>query len=156
MLVQDIFEWNNTRDNLEFKGDLEYEMILEEVDEFVWSLPKALKEKFGELEQEEIDSKMEEMIEFLESTDGKAEVMTHRLDALADVVFVAIGAMCKLTKDPSLVEDVFHTVLAANNLKSETKDENGKITKPEGFVGPESMIKKIALEVLANGEKETL
>jgi len=156
MLVQEIFEWNEDRDNLEFNGHLEYEMMLEEVDEFVWALPKALKEKFGELTQEETDEKMPELIEFLESKEGRADVMAHRLDALADVVFVAIGGMCKITKNPSLVEDVFYAVLAANNLKSKEKNEEGKITKPEGFVGPESMIKKIALEVLDNGEEETL
>lgn len=156
MLEQEIFEWNNDRDNLEFNGQLEYEMLLEEVNEFVWALPKALADKFGSLTQEEADERMPELIEYLGSKDGTADVLVNRLDALADVVFVAIGAMCKLTKDPSLVEDVFKAVLAANNLKSKEKNEDGKITKPEVFVGPESIIKKIAIEVLDNGEKETL
>lgn len=156
MLVQEIFEWNNDRDNLEFNGQLEYEMMLEEVDEFVWAIPKAIADKFGKITEEEAEDKMAEVLEFLGSKDGTADVLVNRLDALADVVFVAIGAMCKLTKDPTMVEDVFHAVLAANNLKSKEKNEEGKITKPEGFVGPESMIKKIAIEVLDNGEKEAL
>ena len=34
-------------------------------------------------------------------------------------------------------------ITAANNTKSDTKNEAGKITKPDDFVGPESIIESI-------------
>jgi len=37
-------------------------------------------------------------------------------------------------------------VTAANNTKSSTKNEQGKITKPKDFVGPEATIEKILNE----------
>lgn len=146
-IILEIAEWNEDRDNLHFDGANEFDMLAEELDEFAWALPKSLQDKFGEMSQEEAEERMEELTEYLQSDEGRAAVLTNQLDALADLVFVAVGSMIKLTKDFRHVEDVFHAVIAANNLKGKDK-ENGKITKPVDFVGPESIINKIALEVL--------
>ena len=65
-------------------------------------------------------------------------------DALADIIFVAVGSLYKLCKgDQQKVLDILMVVTAANNLKTQAKDSDGKIVKPEGFVGPEGMIEAI-------------
>ena len=148
MIINDIYEWNEERNNLDFDGALAFNMLAEELNEFAWALPQALQEKFGELSKEEAEERREELTEYLQSEDGRSDVLTHQLDALGDIVFVAIGEMCKLTKSPLHVQDVFHAIISANNLKGQDK-ESGKITKPEGFVGPESIIKSIAEEVIS-------
>lgn len=65
-------------------------------------------------------------------------------DALADIIFVAVGSLFKLCEgDRQKVQDILMVVTAANNLKTQAKDVDGKIVKPEGFSGPEGMIKEI-------------
>jgi predicted HAD superfamily Cof-like phosphohydrolase len=65
-------------------------------------------------------------------------------DALGDIIFVAVGSLYKLCGgDKDKVYDILLAITAANNLKSSTKDSNGKITKPKDFVGPEEMIRKV-------------
>ena len=79
----------------------------------------------------------EELIELL-----VADTRVDVADAFGDIIFVAIGSLYKLTKDVDKVKDIMLAITACNNLKG--KDTlSGKITKPEDFVGPESMIKGI-------------
>lgn len=79
----------------------------------------------------------EELLELL-IADNRVDVA----DALADIIFVALGSLSKLTKDEQKVHDIMMVVCAANNLKGRDT-VGGKITKPEGFSGPEGMIKEI-------------
>ena len=68
-------------------------------------------------------------------------------DALADILVVATGALYKLCDgDKYKFDDIMLAVTAANNTKSQEKNEHGKITKPDNFVGPESLIKSILEE----------
>ena len=65
-------------------------------------------------------------------------------DALADIIFVAVGSLYKLCgADKQKVNDILIAVTAANNLKTQTKDADGKIIKPSDFIGPEEMIEAI-------------
>jgi len=81
----------------------------------------------------------EEVGEFLEA--GLADDKVAMADALGDILVVATGALYKLCEgDAEKFEDIMLAITAANNLKSNTKDVNGKITKPENFVGPEDLI----------------
>ncbi len=65
-------------------------------------------------------------------------------DAYADIIFVAVGSLYKLCGgDKAKVEDILMVVTAANNLKTQAKDSDGKIVKPEGFAKPEGMIAEI-------------
>ena len=70
--------------------------------------------------------------------------LVDEADALADIIFVAVGSLYKLVgNDKIKFNDIMTAVTAANNLKSTEKDSNGKITKPKNFEGPEKMIAKV-------------
>jgi len=98
------------------------------------------------LTQEPIDVSLEyemikeELIELL-----VADTRVDVADALADIIFVAVGSLYKLAGTSDKVKDILMVVQAANDLKK-SDTVGGKITKPEGFVGPEKMI-----EVILNG-----
>lgn len=65
-------------------------------------------------------------------------------DALADILVVATGSLYKLVGgDIQKFEDIMLAVTAANNTKSDKKNEQGKITKPKDFQSPEPMIRRI-------------
>jgi len=84
----------------------------------------------------------EELVEYLEAALIGDKV--GQADGLADILVVATGALYKLCEgDKYKFDDIMLAVTAANNTKSATKNERGKITKPDDFVGPESIIKVI-------------
>jgi predicted HAD superfamily Cof-like phosphohydrolase len=143
MIIRDICEWNEVRDCVEFDGGLEFTMLAEELDEFAWSTAKTLKDKFGELSEGEYNEKEEEIVDYFQSDEGQLMIKVNRADALADIIFVAVGSLYKLVGDVNKTEDILNAVIAANNTKSTKKNEQGKITKPKDFVGPEDIIKNI-------------
>ena len=84
----------------------------------------------------------EELGEYMEA--GITDDRVGQADALADILVVATGALYKLCEgDPYKFDDIMLAVTAANNTKSAEKNAEGKITKPDNFVGPESMIEGI-------------
>ena len=84
----------------------------------------------------------EEINEYMEA--GITGDVVGQADALADIIVVAVGGLYKLCDgDDYKFDDIMLAVTAANNTKSSTKDENGKIVKPYNFTGPESMIEDI-------------
>ena len=84
----------------------------------------------------------EELEEFLVA--GTSGDWVGQADALADMIVVSVGGLYKLCGgDKQKFEDIMLAVTAANNTKSATKNEDGKITKPDDFVGPEEWIGKI-------------
>ncbi len=84
----------------------------------------------------------EELEEFMEA--GITGDKVGQADALADILVVAAGGLYKLCGgNVGKVHDVLLAVTAANNTKSSEKNEYGKITKPDNFVGPEDMIREI-------------
>ncbi len=85
---------------------------------------------------------LEELDEF-----ATAKTDVDRADALADVIFVAIGSLYKLVGSEQKVHDIMLAVCAANDMKGMLKDENGKIMKPGDFEGPEVMIEKIIKDI---------
>jgi len=80
----------------------------------------------------------EELLEF-----HVAETDVDIADALADIIFVAVGSMYKLTGSSRKAESIMAEVIKANYEKGAKKDENGKIVKPSDFKGPEAEIAKI-------------
>ena len=84
----------------------------------------------------------EELAEYLEAGITGDEI--GQADALADIAVVAIGGLFKLCKgDLEAMHLILTAVTAANNTKANKKNEEGKITKPDNFIGPEGMIKRI-------------
>jgi len=107
-IIENISTWNFVRGNIEFNENLEYDMLVEEVNEF-----------------------------------RDAKTPEDTADALADIIFVAIGSLYKLSGKASSVKGIMDEVIAANYRKGKKKNEAGKIIKPNNFVGPEEGIKKI-------------
>ena len=88
----------------------------------------------------------EELNEYMEA--GITDDTVGQADARGDIAVVAIGGLIKLCDgDVGKVQDILLTITAANNTKSSTKNDAGKITKPENFVGPEGMIEDILEDV---------
>ena len=88
------------------------------------------------LEYAMLDEELNEYMEAAITGDKVGEA-----DALADILVVATGALYKLCEgDAFKFDDIMLAVTAANNTKSDAKNEAGKITKPDDFVGPEEMI----------------
>jgi len=84
----------------------------------------------------------EELNEYMEA--GIIGDIVGEADALADIAVVALGGLIKLCGgNKGAAEDILLAVTAANNTKASKKNADGKITKPDNFVGPESMIKEI-------------
>ena len=107
-MINDISTWNYVRRNRNFDKKLEYNMIVEEIQEFY-----------------------------------EAETDVDMADALADIIFVAVGSLYKLTGDSFKAESIMAAVLKANYEKGAKKDMNGKTVKPSDFVGPEAKIAEI-------------
>ena len=67
-----------------------------------------------------------------------------RLDKACDAVVFAVGSMAKLGLDPHQITRSLNVVMKANNTKlNMARDEHGKLTKPEDFVGPEEELQEI-------------
>ncbi len=149
-MIAGIVEWNNLRENTEFNGALEYGMLMEELDEFAMALLKTIDDEYPkdtltfEENGEPIQADKDKILEYINSDDGATAYKVNQLDALGDILFVAVGAMGKLLDgNYDKVEDVMMAIQAANDTKGTTKNEDGKVTKPKDFVGPESIIKKV-------------
>jgi predicted HAD superfamily Cof-like phosphohydrolase len=86
------------------------------------------------LEQGMLDEELEEFKD--------AESAVDELDALVDLIFVAIGSMHKLGLNPQEIEKAINIVCDANDKKLSDK-KKGKIAKPKDFTGPEEELQKI-------------
>jgi predicted HAD superfamily Cof-like phosphohydrolase len=104
---------------------------------YEWNKDKGLVDKTFDLDLE-YEMLKEELIELIIAQD-KVEVA----DALGDIIFVAIGSLSKLTKDEQKVRDIMDAICAANDQKKQEVNGMGKILKPENFVGPEDVIKRV-------------
>ena len=89
----------------------------------------------------EIDMLQEELSELKLAVEKSSNV--DIFDALLDLKFVLIGSLGKMGLSYKDVINGYEFVLQKNETKSKTKDSNGKITKPIGFVGPEKDLQKI-------------
>ena len=70
-----------------------------------------------------------------------------RLDKACDAIVFAFGSIFKLGLTPEQASRAISVVMNANLAKlSMPKDEFGKLTKPEGFVGPETLLADILAE----------
>lgn len=151
-IVERICIWNEDRDNLLYDTSLEFTMLSEELQEYVIAKQKMMLEYATELD---IDPYSEES--FSNMTEEETKELTMRCkveeaDALADIIFVAVGSLYKLTGGSILrTMRILDEVIDANNSKGKDKKE-GKITKPKDFVGPEKAIRNI-LEGVVDGKQ---
>lgn len=67
-----------------------------------------------------------------------------RLDKACDAVVFAIGSMAKLGLDPDQINRAMRAVTNANLQKlTMPKDAQGKLMKPDNFIGPEVLLQSI-------------
>lgn len=68
-----------------------------------------------------------------------------RLDKACDAVIFAIGSMAKLRLNAQEIAQALNIVMRANFTKLENKqtDAQGKLLKPNNFVGPEEELQKL-------------
>jgi len=84
----------------------------------------------------------EELDEYMEA--GQKSDKVNEADALADLVWVALGGLTKLCNgDRVKVKAIMRVVADANDTKSKEKNDKGKITKPKDFVEPQAAIESI-------------
>jgi len=77
----------------------------------------------------------EELTEYEMSKD-----VVNEAKELADIVFVAIGSLYKLTGSAEKAKAVINAVINSNHAKGMDKDENGKVIKPKDYRCPEEDI----------------
>lgn len=83
----------------------------------------------------------EELDEFVNSTEEVDE-----LDALIDIVYIAIGAMWKMGLSTGQIFDAIHIVCDSNDSKSVAKTSahiKANIDKGPNFVKPESRLQEL-------------
>ena len=67
-----------------------------------------------------------------------------RLDKACDAIVFAIGSMAKLGLDHHAITKALNIVNDANKAKlGMSRDAEGKLLKPEGFVGPEVKLQEL-------------
>ena len=86
----------------------------------------------------EYDMLFEELEEY-----GVAREEVDQLDALCDIIFVAVGGMYKLLGTGEKVKEALDIVCDANDSKGTKKDDNGKIIKNKDFINPEPLLEKL-------------
>ena len=136
-IIKSICQWNEDRGNKEYSVHLEFEMLQEEVMEYVHAFIKTVGDNIKDIEFENEELREQYVSALVEKPEFTEELLVNQADALCDVVFVAVGGLYKLFGDAELVNRALTEVICANEQKSKEKDENGKITKPADFVGPE-------------------
>ena len=68
----------------------------------------------------------------------------ERLDKACDAIVYAIGSMTKLGLDHHAITKALNIVNDANKAKlGMSRDAEGKLLKPEGFVGPEVKLQEL-------------
>ena len=68
----------------------------------------------------------------------------ERLDKACDAIIFAIGSMAKLGLDHHAITKALNIVNDANKAKlGMSRDAEGKLLKPEGFVGPEVKLQEL-------------
>ena len=150
-MIGKICKWNDVRGNKEFDGSLEFNMLQEELNEFTYAYLKTINDKFpkdtlefdeaGELTLE--SNKL--IVDYMESEEGVNAYRVNQLDALLDLAFVAMGSVYKMLGSEDLTESAMDAVIAANNRKG-TEKVDGKIKKPDDFVGPEKDLLELYLD----------
>lgn len=80
----------------------------------------------------------------LASTECDDIANVERLDKACDAIIFAIGSMAKLGLDHHAITKALNIVNDANKAKlGMSRDSEGKLLKPEGFVGPEVKLQEL-------------
>ena len=128
-LFQRIHTWNALRDNLTFNHYTATKILSEELFEFCL---------YGNIEAKAHSVEFAEDYAFRHDNDLIVQEMIEAnkgdlVDALGDLIFIAIGDIYKLGFEP---EEVLKRICNHNDAKGSKKDADGKILKDADFVEP--------------------
>lgn len=124
-IIQRVIKWNSDRYSQEYNSDLNQRLLLEELAELCTadkSVSKAL------------------------STGTLNAHMVERIDALCDMIYIAIGAMWKSGLTSDQIEQCLIAVCDANDTKVAVKTASNvkaNLVKGDNFVAPEAKIWEI-------------
>ncbi len=133
----DILDWNQTRNKLEFSYSLEYDMLKEEIQEYFTA--SALVDK------------LDAIADILFVGVGTVAKATYNFEVAPDffeeldVILSDYAGRCveegmDISLVGPLISDGLAIVIEANKQKLANKNAEGKIIKPEGFVPPEEAL----------------
>lgn len=106
-----------------------------------WNSARYEQEHSSELTTELLISELREF----EVASWVSEDKVAQVDALCDIIYVALGAMWKLGLSAEQIDQCLNAVCNANDTKTVVKTEahiKANIVKGEGFVPPEAAIEK--------------
>lgn len=149
--VQRIYDFNKDNGLIDkgYSDFLESSFQIEEALEGFGDLPylQCRLHSDGDYHEELCNPKeLSRQIVRLAEMDSKPTNMSDvdRLDKACDAVVFAIGSMAKLGLSPAQIHQALNIVMDANQAKLNAKcDSEGKLGKPENFVGPEGELQKI-------------
>lgn len=149
--VQRIYDFNKDNGLIEkgYSDFLESSFQIEEALEGFGDLPylQCRLHSEGAYNEELCNPKeLSRQIVRLAEMDSKPTNMSDvdRLDKACDAIVFAVGSMAKLGLSPSQIHQALNIVMDANQAKLNAKcDSEGKLGKPENFVGPEEELQKI-------------
>jgi len=136
-IFQSIYNWNKDRDLLkEFNHHLQTMLLAEELFEFCGyerNEAKALSREFAS-KHSNISSYVKNGKVVIATNPERQMTASDMVDALGDIIYIAIGAIYIAGYDP---KKVLSTICQHNDAKGNKKDKFGKIIKDETFIEPQ-------------------
>ncbi len=146
-VIKQVYDWNQKAGYLDkpYNDKLECSMLIEEALEGfnLGALAKESNLNTDNFSPREISREIVERA--AEGLEHYSIPTVDKLDKQVDAAIIAIGGIAKLGLNPQEITKAINIVMNKNNekLKNITIDEYGKVTKPEGFVGPEVELQKL-------------
>jgi len=141
-----IVDWNRKRNDLSYSKSLELSMLREEMQEY-WAATDVVDKLDAVADILFVGAGTMAKVANYEARGGVIEDFPFSEETFDALMFDLVGALhnegiaVKFFID--LIQETLDIVIEANSAKLAEKDKNGKVKKPEGFVGPESKIKKL-------------
>jgi len=149
-LVSKIVDWNRKRNNLEFDDELEEKLLGEELSEY-WEADTIV----GKLDSI-CDTffvgvgTLAKSAKNLEAVEG--EFLNYLQFNLTDFMSRMLAEGYSSNKTIKAIHKGLEIVLEANEQKLATKNKDGKVTKPKGFIPPEQKLEKMLKELKEEAE----
>ena len=147
--IKEIVKWQRDTGNAAkpYVDSLESSFQIEEALEGftdLFELAKVLSRSDKVTVKSESPKDLSRAIIALASTEYDDISNVERLDKACDAIIFAIGSMAKLGLDHHAITKALNIVNDANKAKlGMSRDAEGKLLKPEGFVGPEVKLQEL-------------
>ena len=148
--IKEIAKWQRDAGNAAKPYDdfLESSFQIEEALEGLRDIPylqERLHSEGDSIEELQTPKECSRQIVRLAMMDNKDPIDdVDRLDKACDAIIFAIGSMTKLGLDHHAITKALNIVNDANKAKlGMSRDAEGKLLKPEGFVGPEVKLQEL-------------